>query len=127
MINNPQLTINRQLILVVPKQAALEWLLRVDPNPIENLALDEIRQEQDAYLLPLGMVTTYEQAQQWAEDRWPQLFIHFLGSWFLNEDLWPKRRTQKMFNEWFEIQYHSIVWDLCEMPITHERWDKYFV
>lgn len=116
-------TINRHLILVLPKQPALDWITRVDPNPLERIELDEMRQEQDVYLLPEGVVNSPSEAGEWAERRWSVLFASFLSGWFTDEAYWPKRRTRKMFKEWFEVQYHSMIWDLSTEPITHEEWD----
>jgi hypothetical protein len=46
----PRFTINRHLIVLLPKQPALEWIIRVDPNPLD-ITLEELRQEQDAFLV----------------------------------------------------------------------------
>ncbi|TAL90356.1 MAG: hypothetical protein EPN46_09660 [Candidimonas sp.] len=116
-------TINRNLIILLPKQPALDWIMQVDPHPVEGLNLDELRQEQEVYLLSEGSVSTREQAEQWALKRFNALFTSFLNSWFTDEALWPKHRTRKMFQDWFEVQYHSTIWDLSTDPLEHEDWD----
>lgn len=123
MAKNPRSTINRQLILVLPKQPALDWIMSVDPQPLDHLTLNDIRQETDAFLISEGIVNSPEQAQKWAERRWSELFLQFVSGWYLDMDLWPQKRTLKMFREWFEVQYHSMVWDLADEPLTHEEWD----
>ncbi|MBC2771065.1 hypothetical protein GTU67_14235, partial [Pusillimonas sp. 7-48] len=55
-------TINRNLIIILPKQPALDWIISVDPQPIQGLTLEELRQEQEVYLLAGGTVNTPEQA-----------------------------------------------------------------
>jgi hypothetical protein len=36
-----------------------------------------------------------------------------------------EKRTLKMFNEWFDIQYHSMVWDLApDQPMDREDWES---
>ena len=35
-----------------------------------------------------------------------------LGGWVRDESLWPKNRTRRMFQEWFEIQMGAMVQDL---------------
>ena len=47
----PRFTINRHLIILMPKQPVLDWIKRVDPNP-PNLTLDQFRLEQYAFLVP---------------------------------------------------------------------------
>ena len=70
-----------------------------------------------------GKVQTVEDAQRWIERRWSEHFMEFLDSWFTDEGLWPKRRTRAMFREWFDVQFHTMVWDMSDDPITHEQWD----
>lgn len=40
--------LNRAAIVLLPKQPALDWIMRVDPNP-PNLTLDELRHEPDVF------------------------------------------------------------------------------
>ena len=42
--------------------------------------------------------------------------------WYTDESLWPKKRTLKMFREWFAIEYRSMVWDLDTTPLEYEDW-----
>ena len=123
MTSQPRSTINRNLILLLPKPPALDWIVSVDTSPSGHLTLDRLRQEQDAFLVLEGKVQTVEEAQRWIERRWSEHFIEFLDSWFTDEGLWPKRRTRAMFREWFDVQFHSMVWDMSDDPITHEQWD----
>jgi hypothetical protein len=30
---------------------------------------------------------------------------------------------KEVLRQWFEVQYHSMVWDLSDEPIEHEDWD----
>jgi hypothetical protein len=29
-----------------------------------------------------------------------------------------------MFRQWFEVQYHSMVWDVSGDPIVHDDWEE---
>ena len=52
-------------------------------------------------------------SQQEVLDRsWPALFEAMLEGWVTDEACWPKNRTPRMFQEWFEIQMCSVVQDL---------------
>ena len=42
MASQPRLTINSNLILLLPKQAALDWIISVDPSPSGHLTLDSL-------------------------------------------------------------------------------------
>ena len=42
------------------------------------------------------------------------VFDEELRSWYTDEDLWPAVRNAEIFLEWFEIEFHSAVFDLDE-------------
>jgi hypothetical protein len=119
----PRFTINRHLVILMPTQAALDWVNRVDPIPM-NMTLAEMREEQNAYLAP-ELLDGQESAERWVQQRWKMFFETFLLEWFEDEALWPQKRTLKLFREWFEVQYHSMVWDMgAEKPIQYEDWES---
>ena len=106
--------INRSLIVVKPKQPFLEWAQAVDY--MEGLTLEHMRDDDpSAYLIP---ELIYEDDQpeilKWCYE---DVFEAELNSWYTDPALWPPRRDLKMFLEWFDIEFHSCVWDLCDDPI----------
>jgi hypothetical protein len=123
MQDYPRLTINRGLIVLIPKQPVLDWIMQVDPNPPLGLTLEELSQEQDAFLVSQRAVETVEDAQRWVYRRWKMFFERYLDEWYTEESWWPKNRSLKMFKQWFDIQYQSMVWDLSDEMIEHEDWD----
>lgn len=123
MQDYPRLTINRGLIVLIPKQPVLDWIMEVDPNPPVGLTLKELSQEQDAFLVSQRAVETVEDAQRWVYRRWKMFFERYLDEWYTEESWWPKNRSLKMFKQWFDIQYQSMVWDLSDEMIEHEDWD----
>lgn len=52
--------------------------MRVDPRPMPDFTLEDLRQEQYVYLLTDGEVNTLEQAEQWALRRFSPLFSSFV-------------------------------------------------
>lgn len=119
----PRLTINRGLIVLIPKQPVLDWIMRVDPNPPLGLTLEELGQEQDGFLVSQRTIETVEDAQRWVYRRWKMFFERYVGEWYTEESWWPKNRSLKMFKQWFDIQYHSMVWDMSGDTIEYEDWD----
>jgi hypothetical protein len=123
MHNYPRFTINRHLIILMPKQPVLDWIKRVDPNP-PNLTLDQLRVEQNAFLVPDDL-DGQQDAEKWVQRRWQIFFEGFLAEWYTVESWWPQKRTFKMFKDWFDVQYHSMVWDMAAtLPITYEDWES---
>jgi hypothetical protein len=107
----PRFTINRHLIVLLPKQPVLDWIMRFDPNP-PDITLEGLRQEQDAVLMSDASSEGSEDAERWVHRRWKMFFELFVSDWYTDESWWPKNRTLKMFKEWFDVQCHSMVWDL---------------
>lgn len=116
-------TINRSLIVLMPNQPALDWLMRFDPEPMQ-ITLAELRQDQDGFLVSQSKIEMLEDAQRWAYRRWNMLFEKFLFDWFTDEQMWPQKRTLNMFKEWFEVQYHPMLWDYSDEVLEHEYWGE---
>ncbi|MFZ6659136.1 hypothetical protein ACO0LH_28235, partial [Undibacterium sp. TJN19] len=76
--------LNRAAIVLLPKQPALDWIMRVDPNP-PNLTLDELRHEPDIFLVRDERIEFLEDAQRWVYRRWQMFFETFIGDWHLDE------------------------------------------
>ena len=38
---------------------------------------------------------------------------YILGSWMLDEAVWPAKRTRAMFEKWFDVSIHSMVFDFA--------------
>ena len=116
-----EFTINRSLIVLVPNQPAFDWIMQADPEPMQ-MTLAQLRQNLDGMLVSQEKVETLEDAQRWVYRRWEMLFERFLYEWYTAEELWPRKRTLKMFKEWFEVQYHPMLWDFGDEMIEHEYW-----
>lgn len=119
----PRYSINRHLITITPKQPFLDWLLSVDPNPPENPSLAELRDDSEAFLIPDNVAEETKDAIKLVEKNWKMFFEHCLSGWITDESLWPKI-SLKMFREWFDIEYRSMVWDLGGEPLAVEDWDS---
>ena len=122
MHKDPRFTVNRGLVILLPKQPVLDWILRVDPNP-PDITLSELRSEPDSFLVPQRGIETEQDAERWVHRRWKMFFELFLFDWYTEESWWPKQRSLKLFKEWFDIQYSSMVWDLSDESLNHEDWD----
>jgi hypothetical protein len=123
-INPCRFSINRSVIFMIPKQPLLDWVIAADPGPPISITLEELQSEVDGFLVSQENIETTEDAQRWVYRRWEMFFDRFLEEWYTDETLWPKKRTLKMFKEWFDIRYHSMLWDLVDEPIEREAWDE---
>ena len=105
--------IDRSLLIVTPKQPFLDWTQSIDFEA--GLTLEDVREDSTAYLIPQYWEKS-EQAEilEWCYEL---LFEVELESWFTDPALWPQERNLKMFLEWFDVDFHSLVFDLGEPPI----------
>lgn len=115
----PRFTLNRTVIMLGPKQPFLDWLNNVDPDD-EALTVEDLRDDNEVFLIPQYNDNT--DSEKWVEMRWGFLFEHMLLGWVDDEALWPQDRTLEMFREWFEIEIHTMAWDLSDDPLIVEDW-----
>jgi hypothetical protein len=113
--------INRSLMVVKPKQPFLDWIRSVDDEP-GNLELTELQKDCSAYLVPeCGDVEEETAVILWC---WDVVFEQELFSWFTDEDLWPLDPSPEMFIDWFDIEFHSLVFDLVDdLPLERIKYD----
>jgi len=123
MSDAPRFTINRSVIILRHQQPFLDWLMSADPEPPKHLTLADLEEDGDAFLIPgEPAIDNTADAVKWVEQRWAMLFEHVLRDWLTDEELWPRKRTLKMFRQWFAVEYRSMVWDLTNEPLEIEEW-----
>ena len=106
--------INRGALLIRPKQPFLDWAGGLDDSGI----LPEVDGEQTVYLIPSFEME--DEAWEMVEEIYPMIFENELSGWHTDESAWPKDRDFAMFQQWFSIELHSIVEDLCDYEIVDE-------
>lgn len=122
MENPPRYSINRSAIFLLPKQPVLDWIMRVDPSPLD-ISLEELRKEPEVFLVSQKL-ETHEDAVRWVNTHWKACLEHYLMGWFTVESMWPKARSRKMVHEWFDLHFSSMVWDLGKEEIEIEDWEN---
>ena len=104
-------TINRNAIVVTPKQALFDWINGIYPeSPVSGNDDDE----GTVYL------DSNEAVEKWLSRNFDDIFQNELNNWHQDENDWPKKRTFKMFKEWFTYNIHSMVLDMEETPVLKD-------
>jgi len=88
------------------------------PEPENNISLDEINFDNSVYLLP-----EYEMDDEREEilaDYYDIIFEDQLAAWWTDSAIWPKTRDLSTFKEWFDIEFHSLISDLVNLPLEYE-------
>jgi hypothetical protein len=106
--------LNRGVVIVRPKRPYLDWAAGLD----DSETVPDPTGEQTVYLIP-----SYEDAEtafEFLETLHPAIFENELYGWHTDEAAWPRGRNFAMFKDWFEIELHSVVEDLCDFEIVDE-------
>ena len=107
--------INRSLVTLKPKQPFLDWSRTLDDED-KDLTLKQLAEDSTAYLIPELWQDSDQQSL--LESHYDVLFEEQLGEWWTDETAWPQKRDLKMFLDWFEVEFHSLVFDLGDEPIS---------
>jgi hypothetical protein len=101
-------TLNRTAIILRPKQPFIDWINENDPDG-RPVTLEELADDNAVYLVSEDRDDNVERAMR---GYWEEIFEEELFGWYTDEALWPKRLTYAMFQEWFDVEVHSVV---CEL------------
>ena len=107
--------LNRAVLIVRPKQPFIEWAAGLDDSGLAPAADDE----QTAYLIP--SFEDEDEAWEILEELYATVFENELYDWDTDESNWPQDRDFELFQEWFEIELHGVVEDLCDYEIFDEE------
>jgi hypothetical protein len=104
-------------VVVKPKRPFLGWLHRADPTS-HNLSLQDLGREPTIYLIPAW--DTRAEIEDALRERSEEIFIEQLGEWFNDKTTWPQDLGLEVFRDWFDLQHHSMLVDLCDDPLILE-------
>ncbi len=102
-------------VVLTPKEPFIEWATNLQENRIETIG----DWEPSVYLFP-----DYREIYE-VEDALPKIyekvFYNQLRDWSDNELLFPKSRTYKMFNKWFQVNVTLSVYRVVEKGIAFSK------
>lgn len=107
--------LNRGVLIVRPKKPFLDWAANLDDSGL----VPETDGEKTVYLIP--SFESDEEASEIIEDVYSEVFENELWGWHTDESAWPRKRDLSTFREWFEVELHSVVEDLCEEAIYDDE------
>lgn len=110
--------INRGVAIVRPKQPFIDWANQL---PDAGFQVSEKDFQDDCLAVLISEYDSDEEAREHINDLSDSIFIDELFGWCTNEKWWPKHRTQEMFWQWFDVEFHSVVIDPYEDEIEKEE------
>ena len=105
--------INRAVLIVRPKQPFLDWAGGLDDSGL----LPDVEGE-SVYLIP--EFDGPDDADFIIEQVYLEVFENELYGWHTDESAWPENRDLETFRDWFTIELHSVVEDLCDYEIVDD-------
>ncbi len=109
--------LNRGALIVRPARPFVDWAAALDDSGL----LPDPAGEQTVYLVP-GFEGD-DEARRILEKAFGTVFENELSGWCTDEAAWPADRTLEMFLEWFDVELHSTVEDLCGYGIEDDMED----
>jgi len=83
-----------------------------------GITLERVNQDCPVYLINEDDA---ENLEEWISLNFMQLFESQLEGWYTDEALWPKKRNIKLFNEWFDVECHSVIIDTADSEIIDDE------
>ena len=112
-------SINRQVAVLKPKNPYIHWINSL-PGTVDPVSIDELQTDCTAILLP--HFDTEEETITYLKKIFSPIFQYELYGWHTDEKAWPQKRTFRLFQEWFKIEFHTEVIDYGKGPITIEEY-----
>lgn len=108
---------NRAFISIVPKQPYYDWANAVFKDSSPMTAENE---EATAYAITDDFAV--KNLDTVVKRHFPIIFEMELFGVCTDPDMWPAKRTWKLFTEWFSCHVGSMVWDLApEEPLADDE------
>ncbi len=114
--------INRSVVVVKPRQPFFEWVIEHDAyGVVQPGSLHDLQQDCLVVLVPDSQQPGQE--LDFLEPFKPRLFEMQLDAWFTDPRTWPATRDAREFDRWFDLEVHTMVWDLAgiEFHVEDER------
>jgi hypothetical protein len=111
--------INRAVAIIKPKQPYLDWANSL-PDTTDPVTLAALRRDCTALLIPEH--DDPAEAEAFITDIYAAIFELELDAWHRDPAAWPAQRTYQAFQEWFDVDIHSLVLDAADDRMQKEAY-----
>ena len=112
-------TINRDALILFPKQALYDWVNYIYTNDKMECPKPMAHDEADIFLIP--EFDHYSAAIEYLKENYLKFFHQELFDWTTDENLWPEKLTWELFEKWFHYSIQSVVMDTLEKNIKKDN------
>ncbi len=110
--------VNRTAQMLRYKEPAIQWINDADPvEGSERITEKEVNEDRSVYLITSADGKYKPHQEAWIKKNYRNLFESELEGWYTDPDLWPDRITLKLFQEWFDTEFHSVIIDTVDEPL----------
>lgn len=114
--------LNRAVLILRYKEPAVRWINEADPYPDGGeVTVEGANRECTVYLISDEVADTPQKLRMWVQDNFRMLFESELEGWYTEPALWPQPLTMKLFDAWFSVECHSMVFDTVGGPIVDDE------
>ena len=111
--------VNRSAVILKYKPPMVEWINDTDPREDSpKVKIEEANREKTVYLISDHDAENLDTCLQL---NFKSLFESELDDWYLEESMWPKKRTMKFFHECFDVECHTVIIDTVGTPIVDDE------
>ena len=111
--------LNRNLLIVRPKQPFVDWINEADPYPDGgHITLEYAIEDCPAFLVH---DSACEDLEGWLEQCYLPLFEEILEFWYTDPALWPQDRTLELFKTWIDVDVRGIILDVVDEPLLDDE------
>lgn len=108
--------INRGVLIVRPRQPFVDWVCSFDEEgPVDR---EDARDSVNSFLVP--EFDNPEETADWVEANIETVFEIMLNDWVMDPEYWPQDRGWDAFEEWFDLEYVEVAWDLVDEPLSSD-------
>jgi hypothetical protein len=111
--------LNRTVLILRYKEPALRWINENDPDS-PPMTLEEVNDDKTVYLVADDAADSPEQIRRWLKKNFRFVFESELEGWYTDEDMWPAELTLKLFEEWFDAEFHGVILDTVDGPLEDD-------
>lgn len=109
--------VERIVTVLKPTGAFFDWLHRL-PDADKEITLEDLRDDCTTLLIPA--FDSPDEADAYLEEICVEVFTNELEGWCDDENLWPKNIGFDLFQEWFDIEHHSMVYDMVDDDLEED-------
>ena len=111
--------INRSALILKSKEPFVRWINEADPYEDDpGISIENVNKDRMVYLIT---DEDGENVEEWVSLNFKTLFENELEGWYADETLWPKKRDLKTFQEWFDVECHTVIIDTVDDPIQDDE------